>query len=134
MQRVLLLGVTLLVLGALLFIWTGQSQEPTAPADVSVRAEAPDGTLLFFVDPVALPAERANVLEALLEAAKRGNTSVEVSYGSGMGAFVKSIGGHEPEGNCGWLWERNGVLGDRAADKATVSDGDQIRWRWGCEG
>lgn len=134
LQRVLLLGLTLLALGALLFVWTGQSQEASAPAEVSVRAEAPDGTLLFFVDPVALPAERANVLEALLVAAERGNVTVEVTYGFAMGAFVTSIGGHEPEGNCGWVWERNGVFGDRAADRAIVRDGDQIRWHWGCEG
>lgn len=134
MLRVLLLGITLLLLGALLFVWTGQTQEAEAPASVSVRAEAPDGTLLFFVHPVDLPAVRANVLEALLEAAKRGNVSVQVTYGNAMGAFVVSIGGHDNEGNCGWIWERNGVLGDRAADRAAVKDGDQIRWYWGCEG
>ncbi len=133
MQRVLLLGGTLLLLGALLYVWSGQNQAPVGPAEVSVGAEAPDKTLLFFIDPVNLPAERANVLDALLVAAARGNVTVEVTYGFAGGAFVESIGGHRNQGNCGWLWEKNGILGDRAADLAPVVDGDEVRWHWGCE-
>jgi len=134
MQHVLLLGGTLLLLGALLYVWSGQNEEPVGPAAVAVGAEAPDETLLFYVDPVFLLAERANVLDALLVAAERGNVTVEVTYGFSYGAFVQSIGGHKNEGNCGWLWDKNGVRGDRAADRATVVDGDEVRWHWGCEG
>lgn len=133
MQRVLLLGGTLLLLGALLYVWSGQNQAPVGPAAVAVGAEAPDKTLLFYIDPVNLPAERANVLDALLVAAARGNVTVEVTYGFANGAFVESIGGHKNEGNCGWLWEKNGIRGDRAADLAPVADGDEVRWHWGCE-
>lgn len=133
MQRVLLLGLTLLLLGALLFVWAGQGEDAVGPARVAVGAEAPDGTLLFYVDPVQLPAERANVLDALLAAAARGNVTVEVAYGFSYGAFVESIGGHKNEGTCGWLWEKNGMHGDRAADRAVVVDGDEVRWHWGCE-
>jgi hypothetical protein len=108
-------------------------QRPTQSATVAVRAEGPGGELLFSVEPIRLPPQHANVLAALLVAADRSNVTVEVTDSFGMGAFVVSIGGHRNAGACGWVWDRNGVRGDRAADLAGVREGDVILWHWACE-
>lgn len=133
LSRVLLLGATLLAVGGLLFVWSGQRVEPPGPATVEVRILAPDDSVIFSGDGLGLSSQEATVLGALLEAARVANLTVDVTYGFGGQAFVRSIDGHENRGNCGWVWDLNEVRGDRAADLQPVVDDDRVLWHWDCE-
>lgn len=55
----------------------------------------------------------------------------EVDYKeSDMGVFINSIDGIKNQGGHFWVYSINGTPGKVAADKAIVSEGDKIEWRY----
>jgi hypothetical protein len=55
----------------------------------------------------------------------------EVDYKkSDMGVFINAIDGIENKGGHFWIYSVNGIRGKVSADKAIVSEGDTIEWRY----
>lgn len=55
----------------------------------------------------------------------------EVDYKeSEMGVFINAIDGIKNEGGHFWIYLINGAPGKVSADKAEVSEGDTIEWRY----
>lgn len=55
----------------------------------------------------------------------------EVDYKkSDMGVFINAIDGIKNEGGHFWIYSVNGTPGKVSADKAIVSEGDTIEWRY----
>lgn len=49
---------------------------------------------------------------------------------SDMGVFINAIDGIKNQGGHFWIYSVNGAPGKIAADKAMVSEGDTIEWRY----
>jgi hypothetical protein len=55
----------------------------------------------------------------------------EVDYvESEMGVFIQAIDGIENKGGRFWMYSINGEPGKIACDRASVSEGDTIRWEY----
>lgn len=108
--------------------WTPDAGESGAYA---IKIEGPDGGVIF--DGVA-HAENATVLTLLEAAAELGSFALVIDAYPGMGAYVRSIDGHEAHGASGWVYEiqRDGAWqnGDRSAAHQPLREGDAVRWRW----
>lgn len=129
----IVLGAALLTLGGLVWVLSGAPRTMPEPAVVALRIIGPDDRFVFNASELAVDFDENTVLGVLLHAATVGNFSVDVTYGSPWGAFVRSIAGIPNEGACGWVWDRNQIRGDRAADRQSVRTGDEILWHWDCE-
>lgn len=58
---------------------------------------------------------------------------VEYKFYPGIGIFVTSIGGVNQTGTTWWLYYVNGQLGEIAADRYGLMDGDNILWKYTSE-
>ncbi|MFZ2969660.1 MAG: DUF4430 domain-containing protein [Minisyncoccia bacterium] len=73
----------------------------------------------------------SNVFSGLLIYAKDNNFEVEYNNNYDYGVFVESIDGirNGDEGKY-WQYYVNGSLGDVAADKKILQEGDRVEWRF----
>jgi len=128
LASVVLLALVLGGAGALA-AW-GAQRAPGESATYRVEVLGPEGALAD----VEVDVPEATALSALLAAAEREGLPVELSQYPGMGAYVRSIGGHEARGASGWVYEvlREGVWtsGDRSAERFPLQKGDALRWSW----
>lgn len=105
----------------------------TGASDVfDVRIVGPANATLFSG---LVQVENATALSALRAACEKGNVSLEVETFPGMGAYVRSIGGHRGHGGAGWIYEvtrpeGSTVSGDRTAASFALHKGEALRWRW----
>lgn len=77
------------------------------------------------VEPIVLEAQAGKTVFELLK------EQHEIDYSeSSMGVFIKSINGIENSGGRYWLYEINGEPGKNACNKAVVSEGDKVVWRY----
>ncbi|HID24931.1 MAG TPA: DUF4430 domain-containing protein [Thermoplasmata archaeon] len=88
-----------------------------------------NGTLWTFPD---IETENATVFGFLIEAASKGNFTVESTYYSQYDSmFVDSIASVENgENNKYWQYYINGNYGTLGADRQPVKNGDIIEWRF----
>jgi len=128
----LLAALVLLVVGLTKFAAL-QNRGPTEAADVAVTIDAPDEAQLYHAN-VPLAAGENTVLNALRAAADRDGFTVRTQDYAGLGAMVVQIFSYHNDGPCGWVYEVNGVSGDRSASLYHVSDGDAVHWFWACHG
>jgi hypothetical protein len=75
--------------------------------------------------------EKGTVFSELLSYGKRNNIEVKYNNDYSFGVFVESIGGVE-NGDEGRYWQYyvNGILGDVAADKKSLKEGDRVEWKF----
>ena len=75
--------------------------------------------------------EEATVFSGLLNYGEENNIEVEYNNNYSYGVFVESISGIK-NGDDGKYWQYyvNGILGDVAADKKDLGEGDKIEWRF----
>lgn len=88
-----------------------------------------NGTLWTFSD---IETENATIFGFLMEAASKGNFTVESTYyGQYDSMFVDSIASvKNGEDNRYWQYYINGNYGTVGADKQPVKNGDIIEWRF----
>ncbi|GEM_PF-3717578 len=118
--------LALLLGGAGALAWWSAVSAPAGAAQVHVEIVGPQGALFNGTVRVA----NATALSALQEAARAGNLTVEVVEYPGMGAYVSRIGPYSAHGGAGWVYEVDGVSGDRSAARLPLHDGDSLRWSW----
>lgn len=123
------LAVALLAAGAV--AWYG-AREPTGESgDHEVTIVGPANATLFLQ---AVHVENATAYGALVAAARAGNLTVDSVEYSGMGVYVRAVGGFEARGAAGWVYEvrRDGawVFGDRSAERYALAPGEAVRWSW----
>lgn len=131
---IIVLGTSLLALGALLWAWSEPAAKPAAPAEIDLRVEPPSGPLLFNASGLVLAPENATALGALLYAAALGNFTVDVSYHQHGAAFVEAVAGFRNQGVCGWVYAVDGVKPSVSSDRSLLRSGHELRWFWDCAG
>lgn len=131
-RNVVLLGVSLVALGALVYAEAPRHPASTDSASVVISIVPNDG-LPLFNGTVTLRPGNATALDALQAAAETANFTVVVTYQYGP-AFVVQIDAYRNEGGCGWQYDVNHVWADRSAGEYALATGDIVRWYWGCEG
>ncbi len=103
---------------------------PPIQNKVSLKISYPSGTV--FNGDINIPAS-TSVLSVLQNAATQNNFQLNVIQ-TGLGAFVRSIGGIEPSGTSGWQYAVNGTVPAVGANSFTVKNGDRINWFFGPPG
>lgn len=75
--------------------------------------------------------DNSTVFSLLKELAEREDFKIETTSYAGMGILVESINGFKGgTDNKWWQYWINGKLGEVAADKKSVEEGDTIEWRF----
>lgn len=128
-----LIGLGLVSFGAILQVQVADSHRDAAPATVGLQITDPRSQP-FFNGTVPLEAGNDTVLGALLTASRIHHFSVTLQEYPFQGTMVVEIAGYHNDnpGPCGWVYEINGVFGDRAADEKDVQDKDRVHWYWSC--
>ncbi|MBW3583760.1 MAG: DUF4430 domain-containing protein [Euryarchaeota archaeon] len=105
----------------------------TEPILVDVTIEWPDGGNVSTEVP--LVGMDQNAYGALRYAVASLNITMRVQHYRDD-AYVWSIGGHDAEGDCGWVYSVNGAgvafQPTNAANKEFLENGDRVYWSWGC--
>ena len=75
--------------------------------------------------------EESSVFSGLLNYSEENNIEVEYNNDYSFGVFIESIAGIK-NGDDGKYWQYyvNGILGDVAADKKVLEEGNNIEWRF----
>lgn len=75
--------------------------------------------------------EQTTVFDILKEVSLKNDVELEYNNNYSFGVFIESIGGIK-NGDDGKYWQYyiNEVLGDVAADKKTLKEGDNVEWRF----
>jgi hypothetical protein len=87
-----------------------------------------NGTTLFVFKNMTFS---ENVMGLLMECSKVGGFTIVRQQYVGMGSIVEKIDGVNTERpGRGWQYYVNNVYGTVASDKCTLSDGDQVYWKF----
>lgn len=106
------------------------ADENAATINVAITIDYPDGTDLTDVEADVTVPEGATVLDVLNTYAEANDLEVSMGNSSSM-TYVEVIGGVEPSGMEGWVFDVNGEMIMEASDKYEVSEGDTVNWLYG---
>ena len=75
--------------------------------------------------------EKTTVFDVLKKVSEKSNIELNYNNNYSFGVFIESIGGiKNGDGGKYWQYYINGVLGDAAADKKVLKEGDSVEWRF----
>lgn len=148
MNYKIILSITLFIFffGALSFFGTNYflEKEKNAWLEIQIGSqstleEVVSGRVLYIIDKgegalsqyQIVIADDSTVFSLLEELAERENFEIETTLYPEMGVFVESINGLKGgKDNKWWLYWVNDKLGEVAADKKEVKEGDKVEWKF----
>lgn len=145
-KRILLIGLFIIFFGVILFFSTNYFLEKeketlleNQTASQPSLEEIAQNKVLYIINKgdedinkyQAIISPDSTVFSLLKEISERNNFEVSSTLYKDMGIFVESIAGLE-NGTKGKYWQYwvNDKLGEVAADKKKVKEGDKIEWRF----